>query len=371
MPNQVNKLINSTRPLVGTWRGEVLECVQSGAIAVADTLGNLIASAGDPQLVTYLRSSAKPFQALPFVEAGGVEHFGLTREELAILCASHDGTDQHVTVLQSIQKKVGINEQNLQCGVHPPYSKSALRQLILRAETPTPNRHNCSGKHTGMLAMCVLMGWPLENYLDPQHPLQQLILKTFSEMTGTPIEEIDLGTDGCSAPVFAVSLQSAAVGFARLADPSGLAPARAEACRKITSAMTAFPEMISGPGGFDTSLMQAGKDKIICKSGAEGYLAIGLLPGARGTDSKALGIAVKVLDGDTGGSFRPGADTNEGRARPIAGLETLRQLGALSPEQMKSMAGFGARLQTNWRGIDVGRSEPVFNLTFPSLYKGK
>jgi L-asparaginase II len=362
MQNPIIYEQNTTRPLVGTWRANILECIQSGAIAVADSDGNLHGSVGDPELVTYLRSSAKPFQVLPFVEAGGVEHFGLTQQELAILCASHDGTDQHIAVLQSIQKKIGVSELNLQCGVHPPFSKSTQRELILRGEEPSPNRHNCSGKHTGMLAMAVMQGWPLQDYLEPGHPLQKLILKTFGEMTGVPVEAIAQGTDGCSAPVFAIPLLNAAIGFARLADPIGLSPARAEACRKITSAMTAYPEMVAGPGGFDTCLMQTGAGKIVAKSGAEGFLALGLLPGACGKESHALGITIKIMDGDTGGSFRPGADTNEGRARPIVALEVLRQLGALSPGQLEKMAGFYSRPQTNWRGIEVGRFDPLFEL---------
>ena len=362
MQNQINQKQSATHPLVGTWRANVLECIQFGAIAITDTDGNLRGSVGDPQLVTYLRSSAKPFQVLPFVEAGGVEHFRLTQQELAILCASHDGTDRHVTVLQSIQKKIGVSESNLQCGVHPPYSKSTQRELILRGEDPTPNRHNCSGKHTGMLAMSVMQGWPLDNYLDPGHPLQKLILKIISEMTEVPVEEIALGTDGCSAPVFAIPLLNAAVGFARLADPSGLSSKRAEACGKITSAMMTNPEMIAGPGGFDTCLMQIGAGKILVKSGAEGFLALGLLPGACGNGSRALGIAIKIMDGDMGGSFRPGADTNEGRARPIIALEILRQLGAFSPAQLGNMAAFYSRPQSNWRGIEVGRFDPLFEL---------
>jgi L-asparaginase II len=362
MQNPIIYQQNATRPLVGTWRANILECIQSGAIAIADTDGNLCGSVGDPGLVTYLRSSAKPFQVLPFVEAGGVEHFRLTQQELAILCASHDGTDLHVAVLQNIQKKIGISESNLQCGVHPPYSKSTQRELILRGEEPTPNRHNCSGKHTGMLAMAVIQDWSLEDYLDPGHPLQKLILKTFGEMTGVPMEAIALGTDGCSAPVFAIPLINAAVGFARLADPAGLSPARAEACGKISSAMTAYPEMVAGPGGFDTCIMQTGEGKIVSKSGAEGFLGLGLLPGACGKGRNALGIAIKIMDGDTGGSFRPGADTIEGRARPIVALEVLRQLGAVNPGQLQNMAAFYSRPQTNWRGIEVGRFDPLFEL---------
>ncbi len=353
---------NPFLPILAVYRGSVMECVHNGAIAVTDRSGKLHYSYGDPCLVTFLRSSAKPFQIIPFVEIGGVEKFGLTDRELAIMCASHSGTDEHVAVLRGIHSKIGIRESELQCGVHPPYHKPTAKALLLNGEEPTPLRHNCSGKHTGMLALARMLGAPTETYLEMQNPVQQVILKAFSEMVDIQPEQIQLGTDGCSAPVFAVPLQNSAMGFARLVDPQGLAKKREEACRKITRAMTQHPEMVAGAGMLDSEIMREANGGIIVKAGAEGFLALGIRSGGIASDAPALGIAIKIGDGDIGGKFRPGAETNEGRVRPIVVMETLKQLHALTPQQTAALSKFAARPQYNWRGIEVGRFEPIFEL---------
>ena len=226
---------------------------------------------------------------------------------------------------------------------------------------PTPNRNNCSGKHSGMLAHARMRGLPLENYLDIEHPIQQDILATFAEMCLLPIKEIGLGTDGCSAPNFAVPLYNAALAFARLCDPRELLEARASACRKITAAMTTHPEMVSGYGEFDEQLMRVGEGRIVCKRGAEGYQIVGLLPGALGPDSPGVGIALKVSDGDASRMSLDLAHNN--RVRPALILEILHQLGALSSKEKQALASFGPeRPVKNHRGIVTGRSRPVFQL---------
>ena len=140
------------KPIFELTRGDTVESIHCGAVAVVDVHGNLLASFGDPGAVTFLRSTAKPFQALPFITHGGKEHFGLTDQEVAIICASHSGTDEHVAVVESIQKKAGISESELLCGTHSPMDQETAKALQARGEEPTPNRHNCSGKHTGMLS---------------------------------------------------------------------------------------------------------------------------------------------------------------------------------------------------------------------------
>ncbi len=351
----------TSEPLFEATRGNIVESVHYGSIAVVDSSGKLISSYGDPQLVTFLRSSAKPFQALPFVERGGVEYFGFTPRELAISCASHEGSDLHVQIVEGIQKKVGVEESQLQCGVHMPSDVDAFKSLIINNQQPTPNRNNCSGKHTAMLAHAKMRGLPVENYLDIHHPVQQDILATFAQMCQIPMEEVELGTDGCSAPNFAVPLYHAALGMARLCDPRELIELRASACHRITSAMTAHPEMVSGYGEFDEQLMRVGAGRIVCKRGAEGYQIIGLLPGALRSDSPGIGIALKVSDGD---ASRMALDlTHSVRVRPAAVLEILHQLGALSSEQEQALAAFGpAKPIKNHRGIVTGQSHPVFEL---------
>ncbi len=212
-----------------------------------------------------------------------------------------------------------------------------------------------------MLAHAKMRGLPLETYLERDHPIQQDILTAFAEMCDIDRDKIELGTDGCSAPNFAVPLQNAALGFARLCDPSSLPKARADACRKITSAMTSYSEMVSGFAEFDCELMRAGDGKILTKRGAEGFQAIGILPGAIRAESHGLGVAFKVSDGD---ASRLGGDlSSHNRVRPAVTLEILRQLGALNGSQMKKLAEFGPILPIrNYRGIVVGESRPVFKL---------
>jgi len=349
------------QPLFETTRGRIIESVHYGSIAVVDSNGKLISAHGDPQAVAFLRSSAKPFQALPFVERGGVEHFGFTQRELSLACASHNGSALHVQTAEAMQKKVGIEESHLQCGTHMPDDVDEFKSMLVNNRKPTPNYNNCSGKHTAMLAHAKMRGLPLENYLDINHPIQQNILATFAEMCLLPVTDIELGTDGCSAPNFAVPLFNAALGMARLCDPHELSEARATACRKITVAMSTFPEMVSGFGEFDEQLMKVGEGKIVCKRGAEGFQIVGVLPGVIAPDAPGVGIAFKVSDGD---ASRMSADlTTSNRVRPAVALEILRQLGALSSKQEQALAVFGpVKSIKNHQGIITGQSRPVFEL---------
>ena len=207
-----------------------------------------------------------------------------------------------------------------------------------------------------MLAHAKMRGLPLENYLDINHPIQQDILVTFADLCQLSVDQIELGVDGCSAPNFGVPLYNAAVGFAKISDPRSLTETRASACRKITSAMTSYPEMVSGYGEFDEQLMRVGEGKIVCKRGAEGYQIVGVLPNG---STLGIGIAIKVSDGD---AARMGSGLeSSNRVRPAVTLEILRQLGVLSSEQLQTLAAFGPEKSiTNHRGIVTGKSHPVF-----------
>ncbi|MBI3739684.1 MAG: asparaginase, partial [Chloroflexi bacterium] len=269
--------------------------------------------------------------------------------------------DEHVRVAESIQKKAGIKESDLQCGVHMPGDATAYKALIARGETPTTNRNNCSGKHSGMLAHAKMRNLPLDTYLDIQHPIQQDILSAFAEMCNYPREKVEVGIDGCSAPNFAAPLYNSALAFARVCDPQDVSEARAKALNEITAAMTTYPEMISGRGEFDCRLMQVGKGAIICKRGAEGFQAIGLKPGMLGKGSPGVGITFKVSDGDL--LFRTINIEPLNRVRPAVTLEILRQIGTLTDAQLKELAEFGPTLPIkNHRGTVVGESRPAFKL---------
>ncbi len=347
------------QPILELTRGGVVESTHFGSIAVVDSAGKILQSHGDPDTVAFLRSSAKPFQTLPFVEQGGAEHFGFTQSELAISCASHETSQIHLDTVSAMQKKIGIEEGNLQCGPHLPGDSKKLRQVIKEDIKPTPNFNNCSGKHTAMLAFAKMRGLPLENYLAFDHPIQKDILKTFSEMCGIEVDKIHLGIDGCSAPNFAVPLINAALGMARFCDPRELSEARAAACKKITTAMTAHPEMVSNFGEFDFELMKVGAGKIVTKRGAEGFQIIGLMPGVY--SEHGVGIAFKVTDGDKS-SMNDDLESST-RARPAVTLEILRQLKVLNEAQLQSLAKFGPeKILKNYAGLVTGKSQPVFKL---------
>ena len=341
------------QPLLELTRGAVVESVHSGAIAVAEASGKMVAWAGDPRAVAFLRSSAKPFQAIPLIESGAARAFDFTPCEIALACASHSGSAQHVETVRAMQAKAGLREDHLGCGAHPVEDEATTERLIRAGEAPTPVYHNCSGKHTGMLAVAQHCGWPLDNYLDPQHPLQQLILRDFAELCGMEAGEVQIGVDGCSAPNFAVPLANAAAAFARLADP--VHTQHAEALDTIFTAMTTCPEMVQAPGGFDTVLMQIGAGRFVVKRGAEAYAGIGIVPGALGAGSPALGIVIKIADGGA-------------RATMPVAVSVLRQLGALSPEDEQRLAEAGFALPQpvrNWRGTVVGEARGVFRLERP------
>lgn len=339
-------------PIVETTRGETIESVHYGAVAVVDTQGKLVAQYGDPDGVAFLRSSAKPFQALPFIEAGGHEHFNLTPKEIALMCASHSGTDAHVETAAGIQEKVGISEGDLQCGAHKPYHFGTTKALVERGEEITVNRNNCSGKHSGMLAHAKMKGFSTENYLDLENGVQKSILATFAEMCGVDQVDVGLGVDGCSAPNFAVPLRNSGLAWARLTDPTELSEERAGACRTITSAMMAHADMVGGPKRFDTDLMKAAGGRIVCKGGAEGFEGIGVMPGVMGEGSPGLGIVLKISDGDV-----------NSRAVAAVALEVLRQLGVLDDEMAVAMKDYGpTRVVTNVRKLEVGEIRPIFDL---------
>lgn len=335
-------------PLVEVTRGRIVESVHYGSLCAARADGSVFLSLGDTETKFFLRSSAKPFQALAFLERGGVEHYGLNAREIALICASHSGTKAHIQALEVLQQKIGIDESCLQCGAHLPYSQKSAEQMLIEGETARPNHNNCSGKHTGMLAFSKMIGAPMDTYLEPSHPVQQAILKTFSEMCGVNIADIELGTDGCTAPVFAVPLANAAAAYARLCQPEGLDEDRATACRLITSSMPAYSDMVAGPERFDTDGMAAGNGAFVSKVGAEGYRALGIMPGsAKGIDS-SLGITMKISDGDP--NLRAGA---------VAAMTVLKALNVLSDKQYATLKAYDRRPVANWRGKEVGEIRPT------------
>ena len=288
-------------PLAQVYRGAYLESVHRGSIAVVDSHGTLLAFAGDPALRTCLRSAAKPFQAIPLLEYGGLEEFDLSAEEIALTCASHGGEPHHVATAAALLRKGELDEEDLLCGAHLPFDDKAAAEL--RGEPPSALHNNCSGKHAGMLLTTRVMDVPASRYIDPDHPLQVLMRATVADFAGLPPDEIPMAIDGCGVPAFFLTLHRAALAYARLM--TGSIERYAESGARVIESMTGFPEYVAGNWSMTTPLMATFGGELLAKEGAEGFYAMALSPALCGelterlrlTDDGAVGIALKIDDG--------------------------------------------------------------------------
>ncbi len=283
-------------PLVAVRRGALVESFHRGRSVFSDPAGNVLDAEGDPEGYAYARSSAKPFQALPLVLSGAADAFGLTDEELAVVCASHNAEEPHLRAVRSVLTKAGLTEEDLQSGAHPPMYAPAAAGLARRGEEPRPVHGNCSGKHAGMLALCVHEGWETHGYRDPGHPLQRRVLETISRVCGLERDEVLIAGDNCGVPTFALPLKNLAAAFARLATGEGLPDDLAEAATRVRGAMRDHPFTVAGTGRLDTELM--GDTDLVAKGGAEGVFCAG--------GPEGWGLALKVSDGATR-AVRPAA----------------------------------------------------------------
>lgn len=338
-------------PLVEVRRGPIVESRHRGHVAAVDGAGKLVAFLGEPETVTYLRSSAKPFQALPLVASGAADRFRLTEVELAAACGSHSGQDLHAETVAGMLRKIGLDESFLKCGVHEPFDRETAERLRARGEQPSVLRNNCSGKHTGMLALATHLGAPPETYDDPDSPVQQAILRAVSLLSGVAAGEVILGTDGCGVPVFGVPVRAMALMYARLAaPPADFDETTRHACARLASAMTSHPEMVGGTTErFDTEVMRATRGSVVSKIGAEGVYTAGVL--ACEAWPRGLGLAFKIEDGE------------DRRARSTITIESLRQLGVLSENARQALAPYSSFPVNNHRGEIVGEIRPSFELS--------
>jgi L-asparaginase II len=258
----------------------VVEVVREGLVesrhrvhaAIVDSEGRLRASVGDPELETFVRSAAKPFQALPIVSDGAMDRFGITLEELAVCCGSHSAEPRHVEVVRSLLRRVGIDGEALACGPQPPLHKGSRRALAEAGLEPLRMHNNCSGKHAGMLALARAHGWDIEDYHRADHPVQQRLLSEIARWVGMPAEAIGLAVDGCGVVCFAMPLRQMALGYARLARGARLGD---HDPTFVVGAMTAYPEMVAGEGRLCTDLMRRTTSRTFAKVGAEGSTASG------------------------------------------------------------------------------------------------
>lgn len=321
-------------------RGTMVEAWHEVHVAVVDRQGHLVATAGDPTLVTFWRSAAKPFQALPLVSDGGVERFRLTSEEVALACASHSSEPGQVARVREFLAKLDLSERDLLCGPHQPLSERVAEEYERHGVRLTAVYSNCSGKHAAMLALARHHGWPTAGYTRPDHPVQQRCLAEVSHWTGVPPGAIQTAVDGCGVVCFGVPLVQMALAYARLGAgvETGAQAENEEPAPRVVAAMLAHPELIAGAGRPCTELMHAHPGRLVTKVGAEGLYCALLV-------EEGWGVALKVADGHA-------------TAAALAIAAVLEELG-LGPRP----ATLAPRPNVNTRGETVGELRVEGRLT--------
>jgi L-asparaginase II len=334
-------------PLIEVTRGAFVESRHVGHVAAVEPSGKIIAQLGDIETTTHYRSAAKPFQAVPLVTSGAADYFQFTPQQLAVINGSHSGETEHLAVVQSILDKIGLPADALQCGAHMPFDDVTAKQLRASGQAPQVLHNNCSGKHAGMLALATYLRHPIENYLDPEHPIQRIIRITLARFTGVPYDDIGVAVDGCSAPVFIASIKAMARSYAQLVGGNLEDAALKQAAARVVNSFIEHPEMIGGTRNrLDTDLMRVARGQIISKVGAEGVQLLGVLPCQR--YPHGLGIAIKVEDGDIK------------RARDPVVIETLCQLGLIKEEEYRQLVSYAHATIYNHRKLAVGKVQVCF-----------
>lgn len=323
-------------------RGPAVESVHRIHAAVSDADGRIIATAGDPSLVTFWRSAAKPFQALPLIEDGVLERYALGADALALACASHSSEPRHLEISDRMLAAIGCTEGDLACGPHPPLGPKVARDVAARGIRVTPRWSNCSGKHAGMLALARHHGWPTLGYEVKGHPVQERIMECVTRWTGLAANDFVLGIDGCTVVCHGLPVTAMAKAYA------SLAAAPTPALGRVRDAMLEHPGLVAGEGRICTDLMEAIPGQVIAKVGAEG-IHCAAIPAA------GIGIALKVEDGDM-------------RASGPALIEIIRALASRLPASARLPEGALASTRVhsirNTRGVRVGEIRPAGTLRF-------
>jgi L-asparaginase II len=328
--------------LVEATRGDAVESVHCGALAILDADGSVVASMGDIERPIFPRSAVKVLQALPLVASGAADRLGLTDDELALACASHNGEEIHAQTAARMLAKAGLDVDALECGAHWPYLDTAARALAAHGQTPTALNNNCSGKHAGFLCMaCALQGGVdlrqyVRGYVGAEHPVMREVTAALQVATGYDLTNTPRGTDGCSIPTYAVPLRHLAHAFARVGTGLGLSDDHATAAKRLRAAVAKAPFMVAGTGRFDTRVMERLGERVFCKVGAEGVFCAAL-------PSLGLGVAIKIDDG------------NNARAAEVVMAAVIESLIAMDDDEASFMRSLSEVRMNNWNGIEVGR----------------
>lgn len=325
-------------PMAEIWRGPFLESIHAGHAVVCDDTGQIVHAWGDPDAVILPRSSAKMIQGLPLITSGAADAAGLSTEQLALACASHDGAAIHTDRVRAWLKDLGLTDDALRCGPQWPDDKPANHGLIRAHETPCQLHNNCSGKHSGFLTLGKHLGAG-PDYVDPTHPVQTACLDAFEETT--QLTSPGYGIDGCSAPNFATTVHAMARAMAFFASAHMRSDTTSSAATRLAQAMMLHPELVAGEGRACTELMRAMDGKVVIKTGAEAFY-IAIIP------EKKLGVALKIVDGTS-------------RASECAIAAILVKLGVLDAKHPFTQKRMNAPLKSR-RGIDIGMIKPSAGL---------
>ncbi len=272
-------------------RAEHVENIHRGDCVAVNCAGELLHTVGNSYLPMFWRSAAKPFQALPFVKNGGLEKYNLSQEELAVLVSSHSGEDIHVNLVRGILAKLGVDETVLDCGTLRPLNSKVFKRMLANGEEILPVHNQCSGKHSQIIALAIMLGESVEGYIRPEHPAQKLIFKHVAMASKVPEDKLEIGIDGCGVPVFYLPLYNMALAYARLSTPKlGDWGDYEVAATKIRDAMSAYPLQVSGTGRIDLAINEVSNGRIIGKMGSDAVYCIAI-------KDENLGIAFKIEDG--------------------------------------------------------------------------
>jgi L-asparaginase II len=324
--------------LVRVWRGGAVESQHRGAWALANASGEILEGAGEWEKPVFVRSSVKCLQALPLLESGAAERFGLRDSEVALALSSHNAEACHTEGVAGLLARIGLSVANLRCGAQPPGDPEARCRLREAGAEPTALHNNCSGKHAGFLTLALHLGESPERYLDPEGQVQTLVREAVRSMTGVAAEQLSSAVDGCSAPTFRLPLSGLATAFARVANPERLPARRREACERMLTSVAGHPELIAGRHQrICTDIARVTRGRIFPKIGGDAVYGLGL----RGEDR---GIAIKIDDG-------------AGRGLHAVIIALLRRFGFANEAELVALAVWEGRELRNWSGIQVGRTE--------------
>jgi L-asparaginase II len=325
--------------LVEVTRGSEVESRHRGAVSVVDAEGTAVLALGDVECRVFPRSAVKALQALPLVEGGFADTYGLTDAEIALACASHSGEPAHVAAAAAMLEKAGQTPACLECGAHWPSNDDAARALAASGQTPSALHNNCSGKHAGFVCLACGLGKDPTGYVHPEHPVQRAVASALEDITGASHTADVRGVDGCSIPTYAVPLTALAFGFAKFGAGVGLSKGCVRAAKRIRAAVAANPFMVAGTGRFDTRVMERFGARVFVKTGAEGVHCAAL-------PDLGYGLAVKCDDGGK-------------RAAEAIMASLLTRFLDPEDEEQAFLAGFARRPLRNWNGITVGEISPA------------